>query len=109
MEVDAVEFKNTTHYMKVNALRKESESIHSFEIDHELVGKFLYDLENQRLYKVVRVKRQWWWGWYISVLIEHNGSHGFIWWENISSSCDVVAKHVEKVRKKFIISGNYYR
>lgn len=56
--------------------------------DHPLLGKHLRRKCDGRVYVIEAVLRQWWWGYYTSLLIQANGSHGVIWWENISCAED---------------------
>ena len=64
--------------------------------DHPLVGKKIVDTTTEKEYNVEQVNKQWYGGWYIGLLIECNGSHGFIWYENVDCWNDSVTDSIKK-------------
>jgi len=96
---------DTDHLQRVLKARKElglPKRPHSIEIDHPMKGKRVLDTTSGREYVVQRVHKTWHWGWYICLLLNHNGSHGMRFWYNISSGdpfiqecCDASHRELE--------------
>lgn len=43
-------------------------------------------------------------GYVLGLLIEHNNSHGFIYWENINCTSDLTADLISKAHNRFKLS-----
>jgi len=83
-----VDYYNIDQLHRVQKARKEAglpQPEYSIEIDHPMVGRRVVDLTNGREYLVERVHKLWHWGWYTCLLLNHNGSHGMRFWDNLSS------------------------
>ena len=103
-------YKDSLNLDLYNAIRNERKRLgipkHSHNIileDHPLVGKKIKKIETNKIYNIEQVNQQWYAGWYIGLLIEHNGSHGFIWYENIDCWNDIVVDSIEENKTKYIV------
>jgi hypothetical protein len=94
------ETKNFDHYMKVYRLRRTKET-ENHAIEHPLLGQSLIDSQSGKLYLIEKVVKHWLWGWYIALLIQNNGSHCLVRWENISSGDDLIIDGIEQNRKRY--------
>jgi len=83
-----VDFFDIEHYRKVVAARKAAGlpgRKHAKETAHPLVGGHVVKVRTGEVYNVQSAHLHWYMGWYTVLLIEKNGSHGLLFWENISS------------------------
>lgn len=85
--------------LRARTLRGLKTISHTIQLnDHPLLGKHLLRKSDGKVFVVEKAMRQWWWGWYVSLLIQCDGSHGqAVWWENISCAED--SSQVEWVQK----------
>lgn len=105
----------TDHPVKINSelysrIRKERErlglpvaDIDQTLHDHPLVGKYLLERSTGKEYLIEKVKRQWYLGWTLSILYQHNGSHGFCTWEVERSMRELDHQHVAANKARFIL------
>jgi hypothetical protein len=97
---------NVDHYRKVREARtiaglpvaKLSE-----QVDHPLVGKKLRKIETGNVYNVERVFKEFYLGWFYKAVIEHNKSHGIVFFENVTCGCKEVVDQIEKFKDRFEI------
>lgn len=60
---------------------------------HELIGMKIEDKTNGRVGVIEKVSAQWFIGRFLGVLVNFNGSHAYIFWQNIDcEESDIVAK-----------------
>lgn len=71
--------------------------------DYPLVGKKIRNNETGKIYNIEQANKHWYCGWYVGLLIEQNGSHGFIWYENIDCWNDIVVDSIKKNKTKYIL------
>ena len=74
--------------------------------DYPLVGKRIRNNETDKIYVIEQANKHWYVGWYIGLLIEQNGSHAFIWYENIDCWNDIVVDSIEKNKTKYTVLEN---
>ena len=74
--------------------------------DHPLIGKKIKKTETGKIYNIEQVNQQWYAGWYIGLLIECNGSHGFLLNENIDCWNDIVVDSIKENKTKYTILGD---
>ena len=44
-------------------------------VDHELLGLQMHNTSNGRIYHIKKVYKNWHMGWYLTALLEKNGTH----------------------------------
>ena len=70
---------------------------------HPLVGKRIQNNETNKIYNIQQANKHWYTGWYIGLLIECNGSHAFIWHENIDCWNDIVVDSIEENKTRYTV------
>ena len=70
----------------------------SVKINYPLVGKQLKSKKTGSIYLIEKAYKQWLWGWYVTLLLEHNKSHAVVFWENISSQSNFIKIRCKKTR-----------
>lgn len=68
---------------------------------HPMVGKTLIRKSNNEKCFVESVNKQFHAGWYYGALLNFNGSHAFMYFENISSMSEVVIACVKAFKQEF--------
>lgn len=63
---------------------------------HPLVGKKLKNQKNGKIYLVEKVNLQFYHGWFYGALMQCDGSHTFLYFQNKSCDCDTVLDSIEK-------------
>lgn len=64
---------------------------------HSLRGKKILDKTTEKLYNIERVVKQYYnYGWYITLVLERNGSHDQVTWENISVKEDWIIEEIQE-------------
>jgi hypothetical protein len=68
------------HWLKVKAERARQGLVAKTErgaeaVDHFLKGKTVLDTASHRAYIVESVQKDWFQGWFLVALLNHNGSH----------------------------------
>ena len=98
------------HYMKVVRERKwlglgEADSKkRNVELkNHPLVGTKIKSKWSGKKYTVEKVNKQWFNGFYLGMLLENNGSHVFVYFENINCEDETVLEDIERTKKEFDI------
>jgi len=92
-------FFSWDHYNKVLKARKafgiDDVDRHILQPSFHLVGKKLRSKLTGKTYNVVRCHKEWWIGWFYSLLLECNDSHVKIYWE----TCDGKENGVDYINK----------
>jgi hypothetical protein len=106
--INGVEWKSTVnydHWLKSFGIRKEQglPARNNNLPDHPLVGKQFFDAETNMTYNIKKVVKQWWGGYYIALLVEHNQSHALRYWENISTDNETILESIRENREKCMI------
>lgn len=96
------EKKNFDLYMDCLKVRKDRIDS-TLPIAHPLVGRSLLNTETGKIYIVEKAVKHWLWGYYIALLIQNQGSHALIRWENISSSENDILHDVAKNQKRYLV------
>lgn len=96
------------HYMKVFDARVKKglcdQNAHSVDLpDHELVGKNLVNFTTKNQYTIEKVCKQWYHGWYISLLIQNKGSHTAIFWENSNCTDKIIIKYISITKETYLV------
>jgi len=81
------ETRNLDLYYQVRKQRRQQGlPLHdgSLSVAHPLVGRKLRRRGDGQIYNVEKAVRHWHWGWYIALLLERDGSHHLIRYENQS-------------------------
>lgn len=94
---------NSAHYSKVVKARRLlglPVGNLNVEIAHRLVGKMLRDNTTGQVFVVEKAMKHWFYGWYVALLLNSEGSHRLIWWENINSSSDTVLESISRIRQE---------
>ena len=97
---------NDLYYEVRNERKRLGIPNHSLNIvieDYPLVGKRIRNNETNKIYNIEQANKQWYVGWYIGLLIEQNGSHGFIWYENIDCWNDIMVSSIKKNKRQYTI------
>jgi hypothetical protein len=68
---------------------------------HPLVGKTLIEKKTGFIYIIEQVNLQFYGGWAYHVLINHNGSHAFLHWENLSSICETILEGIAETQDRY--------
>jgi len=71
--------------------------------NHDLVGRKLLDQHEQRTYAIRSASKHWYGGWYLVLLIEHDGSHGSLIYENISCFHPLILEQIEESKYRYQI------
>ena len=108
IEDNAVTFVNFSHYQRVRNARRElglgefDKSVSNRAIDdHSYIGKEIFHRKRGVWYLIEGVNLQWYGGFYYGMLIQHNGSHAFKYFENVNSINRVVREAVQKFAEEF--------
>jgi hypothetical protein len=103
-----MDFFDSDHYLKVRRARKklgfeESDNkLKNVKIkDHPYIGKTIKGKSDGKIYTIEGVNKQWYKGFYLGMLISHNGSHAFLYFENINSIDPTIIKSIAKFREDF--------
>ena len=101
-----LETRNLDHYIKVCRARENLglKVEKSLPIDHPLVGKTVTN--GEKTYVVEKAFRQWMWGWYVSLLLNHNNSHCLVFWENVNCGDELVLRSIHNNRDMFTVLDN---
>lgn len=95
-----MEFNHTLHYETRKVKQVESTSIDLAE--SPLLNRQLECQNTGYIYNIESVKLEYYaGGWFMKLLIEHDGSHGVIFWENISSFAESIDNSVYKAHQTF--------
>ena len=71
--------------------------------DYFLLGKKMKNTETGNIYNIEKVRKQWYGGWYILLLIECNKSHTTVFWENINCIHDTICDSIERNKTKYLL------
>jgi hypothetical protein len=52
--------------------------------------------------------KQWYHGWYLSLLVNYSGSHGLVIWHNLSCVDPLIKEMIEVSKLKFLIKEKVY-
>ena len=119
---------NIDHYMKVRKERQKR-GLPMFEdlypdngriFDHELEGKKIIRVSDNKEYTIQSVHKHWYEGWYIMILAyslsettselltkeiidgkRYGHSHTTLFWENISCHYDIILEGIEENKLKY--------
>ena len=99
-------FFSSTHYRTVIEARKKAGlpvTNTNQDYAHPWIGKQIRDTKLDKVYNIVSCKKQWHFGWYYALLIEHDDSHGVIWQLCLEQpTCsDMILKHIKKHNERF--------
>lgn len=95
-----MEFNYTLYYETRKASQIESTSIDLTE--SPLLNRQLECQNTGDIYNIECVVLEYYaGGWFMKLLIEHDGSHGVIFWENISSFAESIDNSVYKAHRDF--------
>jgi hypothetical protein len=95
---------NMDHYIKVRRARQKAGlpvAELSEKVTHPLVGKKLRNLESGKVYNVEKVFKEFYLGWFYKAVIECDGSHGVIFFENITCGAEEVLNQIEAFPIRF--------
>ena len=70
-------------------------------INHELVGRKIKHIPTGNVYVIEKVHKQWYAGWSISILVQRNGSHKSIFWENINSFHEITLNQIKEAKESY--------
>lgn len=70
-------------------------------LDHPLRGKVVFDHHKQAMYTIQGVYRHWYGGWYLVVLLERNGSHCCVPFEDLGCFHPSILDQIEKARYRY--------
>ena len=93
-----------SHNHEVWSRRKESHlpQIQQQELfDHPLLGRYLKQISTGKTYLVEKAYKEWYGGWYVKLLIQNNGSHAVLAWDNINCFCDIIVKDINDNKIKY--------
>src|SRR5690606_32055099 len=68
---------------------------------HFLMGASFKEKETGNIYKVEKVCLQFYGGWYYGVLLNLNGSHCFLDYQNLSCINEIVIQHINDFHNRF--------
>jgi len=69
--------------------------------NHFLVGRRIFDHHKQRELNIQSVHKHWYGGWYLVLLVEHDGSHGLVLYENISCFHPIILEQIEEAQYQY--------
>lgn len=91
---DGLDYFDIDHYRVIRKTRKRKslpvEELNIPLLDYNLIGHRLKSKKNGKIYLVEKANKQWYAGFYIGILLNHNGSHKFVYCENINSIADTI-------------------
>ena len=94
---------NEDHYSKVRK-EKYTDGAHSVTLKHHpLLGKAVLKLSDMKEGFIESVIKQWYHGWYILLVINYNGSHGAILWDNLSCNDPIIKNEIDDSKLKYQI------
>ena len=95
---------NTDAYFDVYKARKElglSTDIDP-KVPHELVGKKVKRVKDNKVYIVESATKCWYAGHYITLLLkDNNDSHCCVYWQNLNCISDIVIKDIKENQLKY--------
>lgn len=94
------------HYEVRNERKRLNINNHTLNIvieNYPLIGRKIRKEETGVVYNIEQANKHWYCGWYIGLLIECDGSHAFIWYENIDCWNDIVVNSIEKNKTKYTL------
>lgn len=102
-------FFDYEHWQKVKQARAEQGLNRLSELDrarpdHPLVNKLITKKESGEAWNVVSVKEDWWYGRFLTALLERNGSHTLCMIENISCIDPGILQNLDKFKREFDIA-----
>lgn len=68
---------------------------------HFLMGAKFQEKESGNIYVVEKVCLQFYGGWYYGVLLNHNGSHCFVDFQNLSCINETITQHIQDFHIRF--------
>ena len=68
---------------------------------HPLIGTTIKSHWTHKEYTVKGVNKQWFNGFYLGMLLEHNGSHVFRYFENINCEDETVLEDIKATTNEF--------
>lgn len=71
------------------------------EVDHPFVGRKYVRISNGKVYNIEKVKRDWYFGWYYTALLENNGSHFCPMIENINCYIPEIEDGIKMFNKEY--------
>lgn len=100
---------NSAHYEKVKNERKrlglDTKGIRQIDIENSLyLNKYIIDTTTGKTYLVERDYKEYCYcgfGWFKIMLLNCNGSHRTIWYENINNDDEIIISSIAKCRKDF--------
>ncbi|NRU52654.1 hypothetical protein [Clostridium beijerinckii] len=102
---------NEDRYEKVKAERQRlglPKGINQVDIkDSKYLNTYITDKINGRTYLVERDYKEYWYigfGWFKVMLLNCNGSHRVIWYENINNDDEIVINNTFKNREIFSLN-----
>lgn len=103
----SIEMFNHTLDYEIYKARKSDESLRNIPQPlHPLVGKQLYRKSTSEICIVESVNKQFHGGWYYGALLNFNGSHAFVFFENESSICGTIETSVRRFKENYeVING----
>jgi hypothetical protein len=63
---------------------------------HPLKGKQIKNKNTGKVYSIEKVIGQFFRGWYITLLLEQNGSHDQVIWKNVNSKEDWIPEEIQE-------------
>lgn len=90
------------HWMKVYSERrklglpKQEDVIQKYLPNHYLLNARMVDMTTGKGYIVEKVFRQWYHGWFIGAILNHNGSHRVCYIENISCKDSTIIEAISE-------------
>ena len=94
------------HWLRVKAERARLGITRRVETDlelpnHPLVGQTLVDQTTGRTYRVERVKKDWFHGWFLTALLNNDGSHRMCVVETMSCTEPAVLRQLAGYQESF--------
>ena len=69
--------------------------------DHPLKGKKIIPSHREEIGIIQNVYKHWYHGYYLMLLVNYNGSHGNVWWENINCENEIILDSIAESRRDF--------
>lgn len=69
--------------------------------DHILLGLQMHNTSTGKIYNIVKVYKNWHLGWYLTALLEKNGTYRVCFIENISSHGRSILRTIEQHQEIF--------
>ncbi len=98
------EKKNFDLVMEVFRARKNVGELRAENsIKHPMIGRTLIEVATGKRYLVEKAVRNWYWGWYVGLLIQNNNSHCLIHWENHSSNESSILSGIAHAQAMYVL------